>query len=191
AKHLAEKLCAYFLGSAGDAWVQPTAKAYLESRGDIRAMLRPILKSSELLSSPPILKRPFDYMVSAMRALDAETDGGSALQEHLSKMGEPLYQWPMPDGYPTRTASWTGTMLPRWNFALALAGNRIGGTNVDWHALLPAPEPERLFELTHAARPEPEDRELFHRVDAELKQEEDGRQTAGFLCLASPKFQWR
>ncbi|MDR3690970.1 MAG: DUF1800 domain-containing protein, partial [Fimbriimonas sp.] len=47
AKHLAEKLCAYFLGSAGDAWVQPTAKAYLESRGDIRAMLRPILKSSE------------------------------------------------------------------------------------------------------------------------------------------------
>jgi len=191
AHFISTKLCRYFLGDDGDKWVGRTAQTYLDSKGSISAMLRPLLLSEELLSSPPILKRPFDYMVSAIRAVDADTDGGAALQEHLVKMGEPLYQWPMPDGYPTRTAAWTGTMLPRWNFAYALAAGEIGGTDVDWGRLKNDKDANGMFELTHARKPSSQDRELIHRVSSELGQGDGDFAGAGFLCLASPSFQWR
>lgn len=45
-------------------------------------------------------------------------------------MGQPLYEWPMPDGYPDETQAWTGGMLARWNFAADLAENRIEGTQI-------------------------------------------------------------
>ena len=191
ARHIATKICRYFLGSDGDAWVDRTAATYHQTKGDIKALLKPILMSDDLLKSPPILKRPFDYAISAMRAVDADTDGNIPLQNHLASMGEALYQWPMPDGYPTQTSSWTGTMLPRWNFAYALAANQIGGTNVDWHALNPDRSAERHFELVHNRHPEPSDRVLTDKVGHELHVGDDGPSNAGFLCLASPAFQWR
>lgn len=191
ATHIATKLCRYFLGTAGDAWIPQIAGVYRETKGDIKAMLRPILQSDDLLSGPPILKRPFDYAVSALRALDADTDGGTDLQNHLASMGEPLYQWPMPDGYPTQTSSWTGTMLPRWNFAHALATNQIRGTSVDWKALNPELSAHRQFELIHNRHPDAADRVLMTKIEHEIKLGNDGHISAGFLCMASPAFQWR
>ncbi len=191
AHFIAKKVCTYFLGSDADKWIDRTAQTYLASWGDIPSMLKPIMMSKEIVNSPPILKRPFDFMVSALRALDADTDGGPALQEHLEKMGEPLYQWPMPDGYPSRTSAWTGTMLPRWNFAYTLAAGQLSGTTVNWDDLLPSKDAERMFELTHARRASAEDQVLLGRIAAELDAAEDGHVGAGFLCLASPSFQWR
>jgi len=191
AHFISKKICDYFLGTDGDKWLGRTEKTYLATKGDIPAMLRPILTSCELIESPQILKRPFDYLVSALRSLDADTDGGSALQEHLVKMGEPLYQWPMPDGYPTKTSAWTGSMLPRWNFAYALSSGQIGGTGVDWGRLQHDGEAEKMFELTHARRASANDRELVRKVAEEFNQGDDGVVGAGFLCIASPSFQWR
>jgi len=191
ARFISKKLCAYFLGEAGEKWVDRTAQTYNQTGGDIRAMLRPILLSQELTDSPPILKRPFDYLVSALRALDADTDGGAAIQEHLAKMGEPLYEWPMPDGYPSRTSAWTGTMLPRWNFVYALSAGEIGGTHVDWGGLQHGHDAEKMFELTHARRTSASDKLLVDKVAKEFKTGDDGVAGAGFLCLAAPSFQWR
>jgi uncharacterized protein (DUF1800 family) len=191
AHFVAKKICTHFLGTDADKWIDQTAKTYLATKGDIPSMVKPILLSDDLLESPPILKRPFDYMVAALRALDADTDGGAAIQDHLVKMGEPLYQWPMPDGYPVRTSAWTGSMLPRWNFAHALVNGKIGGTHVDWDALNPDKDAERTFEITHARRPTDQDRELLNLVALEFRQGEEGHEGAGFLCLAAPSFQWR
>jgi hypothetical protein len=51
----------------------------------------------------------------------------------LAKMGEPLYGWIAPTGYPDKAEDWvnTGALLERLNFGLALASNRIPGTKVD------------------------------------------------------------
>jgi hypothetical protein len=48
-------------------------------------------------------------------------------------MGEPLYGFQTPNGYPDAAESWvnTGSLLERMNFGLALAGNRVQGTRVD------------------------------------------------------------
>ena len=191
AHHIASKLCAYFLGSADEKWVDRTAQTFLQTKGDIPSMVRPMLLSKELLEGTPILKRPFDFMTSALRAMEADTDGSLAIQEHLVKMGEPLYLWPMPDGYPSKTSSWTGSMLPRWNFALALTSGQIKGTGVDWDAIAPTLEPQSLFERTHARRAAAGDKELMTQVSAELASGSEGHTNATFLCLASPSFQWR
>ncbi len=129
ARFITGKLCRYFAGDALSP-VQPRAeKAFLDSKGDIKEVLRTILLSEELLDGPPIMKRPLDYVASSLRALGGKTDG-RALQRHLQLMGQPLYEWPMPDGYPDRTAAWTGSLLARWNFAVALASGSIGGTSI-------------------------------------------------------------
>jgi hypothetical protein len=46
-------------------------------------------------------------------------------------MGQVPFAWPTPDGYPDGEKHWSARMLPRWNFALALASNSIPGTRVE------------------------------------------------------------
>lgn len=177
ARHIARKLCEAFTGAQDPATVSRAAAAFLKSKGDIRASLRPVLESPELLDGPPILKRPFDYLVSCIRATGGRTDGGSAIQAHLTRMGEALYLWPMPDGYPTRASAWTGSMLPRWNFALAYATGKLSGT--------PSPKIERPLEATLGRRARPEDGPLVEAVAGASPE------LALALCLGSPDFQWR
>ena len=142
AKFLATKLCRRFLGDTPPDLIQKAADAYLraDSKVSILALLRPILLDGLLNQErcKPIVKRPLDFAVSALRALDADTDGGEAILGHLSSMGQPLYQWPMPDGFPEKASAWTSVLLPRWKFALALASNGIAGTKVDLEPLFKA-----------------------------------------------------
>ena len=53
----------------------------------------------------------------------------------LRRMGHAPYQYPTPDGYADDETSWLGTLLWRWNFAAALAGDRIDGTHLEPAAL--------------------------------------------------------
>jgi uncharacterized protein (DUF1800 family) len=178
ARFVATKMVRYFLGSPDEKWVAQTAKIYLATGGDIKEMLRPILLSHELTDSAPMIKRPLDYLASAIRATNADTDAGQALLSHLTDMGQVAHGWPMPDGYPMRTAAWTGSMLPRWNFAVALAQGKIGGTTT---GELGGPP----FEATHGRHTHESDHALISACEGkDLK-------TTLALCLASPSFQWR
>ncbi len=191
ARHLATKLCRHFLGQASGRQVAGLAGVYLETQGDIKAMLRSLLTASNLADAPPILKRPFDYAVSALRAFNADTDGGAGVQDHLARMGQPLFAWPMPDGFPDTAAAWTGTLIPRWNYALALAGGAITNTALDMAALTEAgrkagmDERDTLLELAFSCA-------AVHPALAGLRAAAAGdiREYAASL-LMSPQFQWR
>ena len=78
------------------------------------------------------IKRPYELVVSAIRTLGAETNGGPQTHQWISRMGEPLYGFQTPNGYSDAAESWvnTGALLERMNFGLALANNRIPGTRV-------------------------------------------------------------
>lgn len=186
AKHLCAKLCTHFIGHAPEETVHRLSEVYLDTGGDISNVLRELLLSDRFLQSPPVFKRPFDYMVSALRAVYALTDGNLPLQEHLEKMGQPLYQWPLPDGYPHGEAAWKGTLLARWNFAIALCSNQIRGTWVDLHSLAGTVKPtETLLQTLLCLPPDASTLHPLHkRLHGTLAQ-----QTA--LILASPQFQWR
>lgn len=185
ARFISMKLCRHFLGVTEGPWVDRTAETYLKSGGDIKEMLRPILLSGDLLDGPPLPKRPLDYVASAMRAVAAVSDCDQGVQDHLERMGQPLHQWPMPDGYPEKASAWTGSLLARWNFALALCEGRVPGTRVSL---------KDLFERTHAAPASAGAILAFGREASErdgvLKRESDPARIAA-LCLASPEFQWR
>ena len=176
ARFISKKLVRYFHGQDDARLTETVADCYTKTGGDIPSMLRIILEPKALAEAPPVLKRPFDYIVSAIRACDGDTDGGGQLQDHLSAMGEPLYQWPMPDGYPVKTAAWTGNMLPRWNFAHALANDQIGGTSIA--------EVADPLEATLNRHVQAEDSLLARAVRGASDKE------ALALCLASPEFQW-
>ena len=40
-------------------------------------------------------------------------------------MGQGIFQYPTPDGYPDKASPWLGTLLWRWNFAFSLATNTV------------------------------------------------------------------
>jgi uncharacterized protein (DUF1800 family) len=204
ARFIAGKLTRYFLGRASAGWTSRLASIYRSTGGDIKAMLRPLLLSDDLKNAPPTLKRPFDFLVSALRALNADTNGGPALQAHLTSMGQPLYQWPMPDGYPHKTSAWDGSLLARWNFALALCAGTIGGTTITPPSLLnihdaPARRLKTLIEgVTSRSISAPEIKPLAHELNAHWQRADragQGDETllteVIALLLASPQFQWR
>ena len=169
ANHIARKLTRHFRGDEDEKWVAKVESAFAKSKGDVRETLRPLLNEAGL-DGPPMVKRPFDYMVSSIRAVGAQTDGGPGLQRRLEEMGQPLFQWPMPDGYPVDADAWTGTLLARWNFALDLCHDRIEGTRGEFEDL--------------------DANESILMRDGKAGEKQTGRRTAA-LALLSPEFMWR
>ncbi|HEY0097682.1 MAG TPA: DUF1800 domain-containing protein [Pyrinomonadaceae bacterium] len=137
AKFIATKLARRFvMDNPTPALVERISAAYTKSDGDIRTTLRAIFASPEFNAPENYrakIKTPFELAVSAVRSLGGETTGAPALHQWIARMGEPLYQYQAPTGYPDTSEHWvnTGALLERMNFALALVGNRINGTRVD------------------------------------------------------------
>jgi len=181
AKFLARKLSGYFLGDSFPEIEREVAAVYERTGGDIRAMMRPLLAEPAMREAKPILKRPLDLVASSLRALDASTDGGRPLLDHLKAMGQPLYEWPMPDGYPVEARAWSGSMLPRWNYAFALANGEVAGTRPRIDGL----DVELLFGALMGRRPAPRDRTLTTAMGKATMTE------AAALAIAAPDFQWR
>jgi uncharacterized protein (DUF1800 family) len=202
ARYIGRKLSRYFLGEgASPSWEERLAGIYLKTSGDIPSMLEPLLLSDELTNSAPILKRPFDYVVSSLRATAAATDGAGPLQKHLDTMGQPLYQWPTPDGYPVKTSAWSGSLLARWNFALALTSKGIPGTDADVRPLLETTvahtdrqAADTLVELVTGQRPSESNGRLAAVLRAHLENgsgSSSALSEATALAVASPEMMWR
>ena len=140
ARFISTKLVRRFVSD--DAPVNLTrhiADVFRKTDGDIREMMRAIVASKEFNSSEAAgakTKSPFEYVVSAIRALDGTTDGSRPIAQSIARMGQPLYQCQPPSGYPDQGEHWmsNGAVLERLNFAVALANNRIPGTVVHFEA---------------------------------------------------------
>jgi uncharacterized protein (DUF1800 family) len=115
--------------------VDRVSQVYVRTDGDIREMMKTILTSPDFNSPAAYrakIKSPFELAASAIRALGGDTNGSPALGQFIAKMGEPLYRYQAPTGYPDRAEQWvnTGALLQRLNFGLAITGNKIAGTTV-------------------------------------------------------------
>lgn len=137
ARFIATKLCRRFVADEpSPALVSRVASAFSQSKGDIKTTLRALFGSPEFFSAGARrakIKTPFEYAVSAVRTLGGDVGPHPALHQWIARMGEPLYMYQAPTGYPDTAEHWvnTGALLERMNFALALASNRIPGTRVD------------------------------------------------------------
>lgn len=142
AKFIATKLVRHFVSdNPPKALVDRAAATFTKTDGDIRETLKTIFLSPEFNSAEAYrakVKRPFELVVSAIRTLGAETNGGPGTHQWIARMGEPLYGFQTPNGYSDAAESWvnTGGLLERMNFGLALASNRVQGTRVNLSTII-------------------------------------------------------
>jgi uncharacterized protein (DUF1800 family) len=83
------------------------------------------------------IKSPFEFIVSALRATNANVVDPAPLVGTLAQLGEPQYFCLPPTGYPDRADAWinTGGLFSRMNIATSLAANNLGGVKIDLAAL--------------------------------------------------------
>lgn len=204
AHHLAFKLARRFLGDEPDPEiVERSARTFLQSGGEIKATLRIILldglaKENSNLARPKY-KRPLQFLAAALRQTGAGTNGKSDLQKHLARMGQPLFAWPTPDGYPDSSPAWQGNLLPRWKFALDLVQNNIPGTVFDLEKYLEditsSSPGDFLQQTSHCLLGRSLNQKLEENITSALEPTlaENPRQAAEIALaamLASPAFQW-
>jgi uncharacterized protein (DUF1800 family) len=181
ARHLATKLCRRFIAeeSPADA-VEIVAAAFTRAHGDIRATLRALFATDAFQQQRGNkIKRPFNFIVSALRATGADTDAGLPIIDYLRRMGHAPFNYPTPDGYPEQAAPWMGTLLWRWNFAVALSENKIEGTRISFDTLVKnAGGDDRLMAHLLGRKATADEKQAYHDSGAGLA-----------LMLSSPAFQ--
>jgi uncharacterized protein (DUF1800 family) len=142
ARFVATKLARRFISDdPPQSVIDRAAAVFLKTDGSIRETLRVIVTSPEFFSATTYrakMRSPLEYVAAAMRALNAETDGDRPVLDAIGRMGQPVFGRITPDGYVDRTDQWlsSGAMVVRFNFASALATNRIKGTKIDVARLL-------------------------------------------------------
>lgn len=204
ARYVSKKLVRRFVADTPpDALVQRAAETFTQTDGDIRQVLSVILHSDEFKNSfAQKIKRPFEFVVSALRAVNAQLEDARAIALALRAMGQGLFMCPTPDGYPDSGSAWinTSALLARWNYALLVGNNRVPRGQVNLTSAIKDVSARTVAQvvdfwinhLLYRTIPDPDRQKL---IDA------FGKANANFpmarlpdlvaLILASPHFQYR
>jgi hypothetical protein len=198
ARFIATKLARRFIADEPpQVIVEKATQTFLKTNGDIKSVLRVILLDGLPLAQPKY-KRPANFVLSALRMLNVETDG-AALNEYLLRMGQIAFNWPTPDGYPDHSDDWQGNLMPRWQFAFELIRNEIKNTKHNLRDLLDVSSSGVLHDdvdsLSSLLLGAPLERiardELLDSVMSAGATEEETLQIVAASLIASPAFQWR
>jgi uncharacterized protein (DUF1800 family) len=195
AKFLARKRLIYFQGyEPRKKDVNKVANAYMKTGGDIKAMLRQVLKKSRMQKAKPKLKRPTHLTVSAMRGLFAQLNNPSHLFETLFQAGHLPFNWEPPNGYPDSEEFWSGFILPRWNWATTFLNQEAdSGVAVDLPFVDPSLSAKQIVSeidryLLNGAMTPATGAALTDFLTAKKIDKNRIRDTIG-LAVASPEFQ--
>lgn len=145
AKFIARKLAVRFASDTpAPSLINKMAKSFTDNDGDIRQVLITMVTSKEFWDKKNIdakVKSPFELAVSSVRALNANVKDPYPLFNWMAKMGQKIYYYQAPTGFPDRAAYWvnTGALLSRLDFGLALASGQVNGLNLKLGDLSKAP----------------------------------------------------
>ncbi len=145
---ISRKLATYFVcDNPPQSLIDRMAKTFREKDGDIKLVLMTMVMSKEFWSTASVrqkTKSPFEFVISATRALDADIIAPFQLLQKMERMGQKIYYFQAPTGFPDNAAYWinTGALLNRMNFGLDIAANQIRGTRCDLLQLNNNHEPE-------------------------------------------------
>ena len=146
-RHVSRKLCVRFVSdSPPTSLVDRCVAVWDLTDGDIRAIVRTIAHSPEFASRSAVrskVKSPFEYAVSAVRALGGSVveragtgiplrpnnnpGAPTSLEGQVGLMGQPLFRYSFPTGWPEESSKWvsSGALISRINFALALTSGQL------------------------------------------------------------------
>lgn len=222
ARHIATKLCQRFVSAVPPASiVASTAEVFYDNRNhpnQIRRTLAHIFASAEFREPEnrmSLFKRPFDWIVSAMRALQIpyiyrEGDNSFDMTGMMTPLGYQLFGWRSPDGPPYELYDWcsANSMLRRCNFVFRIDAGWWSNNGLTYPSLSIMPESlatprqicewwqTRIFQrelsavtfnslLTFVARGRNPD------IGLPPDQIESIVPRLAALCTTSPEFMWR
>ena len=118
------------------ALVARMAATYLSTDGDIKAILRTLVRSPEFNSRKYFrnkVKTPMEFLASAFRTTATDPVSPDALSNTIRTMGMPLYFALPPTGYYVTADRWMNAsgLIDRLNFAYALTNNKFGNQKFD------------------------------------------------------------
>ena len=153
ARHLSTKLARHFAGDdPPQAMVDRLTAVYLKSRGDLPTVYRALIDSPEAWARTPAkFKTPWEWSVSALRAVGQAEIEPTAAAAMLKQLGQPTWQPGSPAGWDDVAASWAApeALMRRVEIAQRLASR--AGSSVDARALAEKVLPGSLTDATRTA----------------------------------------
>jgi uncharacterized protein (DUF1800 family) len=131
ARHIGFKLAQRFVQDQPPAaLVERLAKRFLDTDGDIRAVLTTLFASDEFRDPARHggkFKTPYQFVLSALRAAQVPVFNVRPVLGALQQQGMPLYGCPTPDGYKNTEQAWLNpdAITRRIAFATALASGHL------------------------------------------------------------------
>jgi len=153
ARHVSTKLARHFAGDdPPKPMVDRLTAAYLRSGGDLRILYRTLIDSPEAWTARPLkFKTPWEWSVSALRAVGQTDADPMAAAAMLKQLGQPTWQSGSPAGWDDIAASWAApeALMRRVEIAQRLASH--AGSSVDARALAEKVLPGSLTPATRTA----------------------------------------
>ena len=148
AAFICRKIAVHFVSDdPAKSLIDKMAKTFLDKGGDIKEVLITMAAAPEFWKKEAMrqkIKSPFELAISAVRALDADIEQPYQLFGWMDKMGQKIYYYQAPTGFPDKAQYWinTGALLNRMNFGLSIASQKMRGVKTDLLALNNYHEPE-------------------------------------------------
>ena len=148
AKFISKKLAIRFVSdNPPQSLLDKMTNTFIKSKGNIRDVLITMVTAPEFWTKEALrekTKSPFELVVSTVRIMDAHITQPFQLNNWITKMGQQIYYYQAPTGFPDRAQYWinTGALLNRMNFGLAIAAKKIPGIQFDLADLNNHKEPE-------------------------------------------------
>jgi uncharacterized protein (DUF1800 family) len=121
ARHVCWRLCRRLVSDQPPArLVEEAATLFMAQQhapDQLKQVVRAILLSPEFRTIwGEKIKRPFEFAASALRAVDADFVAENEYHTGYILLGQPLFAWRSPDGYPDQKEAWTSPtlMVRRW-----------------------------------------------------------------------------
>ncbi len=212
ATFISRKLAVRFISDhPSDEVVARLAQIFTRSNGDLKAIMWAIAQSPEFWSNEAVhakIKSPFELTAGTLRALDVDIRRPRPLLEWIAKMGQPMYSYQAPTGYPDRAEFWinSGSLLHRMNFGLNLTMGKIPGMRINLLKLNQNREPESseaalrtytalllperdIDETVNRLLPMIQDSQLAEKVSAAAPKRTDDNRTEEMMApeLAQPR----
>lgn len=135
ATHICRKLCRRLISDhPPESIVQAAADVFHDQReapDQLKQVVRTILLSEEFRTTwGEKIRRPFQFVSAVMRAAECDFDPkDNSFFWWYDAMGQPLFGWHPPDGFPDSKEDWSSTMpmLQRWRMVNSLLNWKYGG----------------------------------------------------------------
>ncbi len=126
ARFISEKLAEHYVSDpAPPKLVKDLSRVYMQTNGDMKAMLMAIAEHPDFWSAPPQVATPQDFSFRFGRLCNATNTG--AVNDFLNRSGMGLFDRATPDGYPEMDSNYVNSniLLQRWRFSETCRGQLI------------------------------------------------------------------